>query len=251
MAVVYSIRDWADNFEVAQSRKVDGPLSWVALPCKHDGLSYRRIMSMQDGTAIYGAWVLIVQVAAKCIQRGVLADATGPIDAEALGLKTGAPPEIFQRALKVLSSDKIAWLLVANWEPGGSQVSYSTEQNTTEHNRTEQPARAGHSGTSNGDQSLLDEFVLTWNEAPGVVPIRKLSAARKSKLLPRLREDDWDWRAALAKFPLKCFQGHPQGWRPDFDFIVRPDTVTKILEGKYDWTRADEKRGGRKVSMDL
>ena len=26
-------------------------------------------------------------------------------------------------------------------------------------------------------------------------------------------------------------------WRPDVDWFLRPNTVTAILEGKYDWTK--------------
>lgn len=82
-----------------------------------------------------------------------------------------------------------------------------------------------------------NEVVQAWNSAPGTVPIRKLSSKRSQHLASRLAESDWDWPAALAKFPLKCFSDG-DGWKPDFDWFVRPDTVMKILEGKYDWSKA-------------
>lgn len=84
------------------------------------------------------------------------------------------------------------------------------------------------------------EFMATWNATKGVRPIRKLGN-RAASLKSRLAESDWDWRSALAKFPLKCFASDPSGYIPDLEFFLRPETVNKILEGKYDW----EKNNGR------
>lgn len=99
--------------------------------------------------------------------------------------------------------------------------------------------------------AIVDEFVEAWNQAPGTVRIIRMSQTRRLKLLARMREKNWDWRAALAKFPLRCFEGHPQGWRPDFDWIVRPDTVTKVIEGKYDWVRSSAQSGRTNGVPDL
>lgn len=140
MAVVYSIRDWERHFEVSQSRKVDGPLSWVATPTKHDGKSFRRIMRREDAGDIFAAWILLVELAAKMPRRGVLADDDGPLDAECLHDKTGFSAAKFRTALKVLSSNEIGWVLVADWERAGSvlppqyrTVQDSTGQDSTEH----------------------------------------------------------------------------------------------------------------------
>ncbi|NJL44547.1 MAG: hypothetical protein HC945_04535, partial [Nitrosarchaeum sp.] len=66
-----------------------------------------------------------------------------------------------------------------------------------------------------------------------------------AKLRTRLSDSGWEWQQALAKFPLRCFEGNPDGWRPDFDWFVRTDTVTKILEGKYDWDRNQNQTAGK------
>jgi hypothetical protein len=85
------------------------------------------------------------------------------------------------------------------------------------------------------------EFLATWNATKGVRPVRKLGA-RASTLKARLAEPDWDWRAALEKFPLRCFATEPDGFVPDLEFFLRPDTVNKILEGKYDWEKGNGKQ---------
>lgn len=109
----YRIRRWSEIFENSQSRQYQ-KLTWTPLPNKHDGKSYRRLISMADGPALYGAWVLLVQVASKCPQRGVLADDDGPLDTEDLSHKTGAPAELFAKAFEALTHPKIAWLEVVS-----------------------------------------------------------------------------------------------------------------------------------------
>lgn len=85
------------------------------------------------------------------------------------------------------------------------------------------------------------EVLAAWNATPGVLQARRIVGKRQTHLAARLRDSAWDWRAALAKFPLKCFSGEPDGWRPNIDWFLRPDTVTAILEGKYDWSKANGK----------
>lgn len=239
MAAIYSVTNWSERFEVAQSRKVDGPLSWVALPCKHDGLGFRRIMLMEDGPEIYGAWVLIVQVAAKCPKRGVLADENGPLDASDLALKTGCREGVFSRALKVLSSKKIAWIMVDDWEPSGIVL---PTQDSTEQDSTEQTRQDTVPNGSGSVPSPIDEFVSAWNASPGTVRVRDMTEKRTKLLRTRLKNSTWAaaWPEALKKFPLRCFANDPNGWQPNIDWFLRPDAVTWILEGKYDWEKQSE-----------
>jgi len=86
-----------------------------------------------------------------------------------------------------------------------------------------------------------DALLAAWNQTPGAKPIRKLNHKRRAALRTRLAEPDWDWRAALAKFPLRCFS-NGDGYVPTFDFFIRPDTVNAILEGNYDWTKNGNSR---------
>jgi hypothetical protein len=161
VADVYSIRDWSRNFEKSQSRKLD-TMTWVAVPVKHDGLGYRRIISMPDGPSLYCAWILMVQVAAKCKVRGVLADENGPLTADDLFIKTGCPAKVFDKAIQLLSSRQVGWLLVEDWETVGSQVSLQdkTVQDRTEQDKTSAPPEGGC------PPELL-ELIGWWNDLRG------------------------------------------------------------------------------------
>jgi hypothetical protein len=176
VAVVYSIRDWNDHFEVSQSRKISGPLSWVGIPCKHDGKSFRRIMMMPDGPEIFCAWILIVQVAAKCPQRGVLADADGPLDTTDLFVKTGCPDTIFAKALKVLEEPKIGWIFSRQWEMSGSDLPTHDPTNQTEPTRQNPTNQPTEHDKAAGRLADMNGFSLGW-EAIGT-ELCKLEVAR-------------------------------------------------------------------------
>jgi hypothetical protein len=110
---VYWIKDWPDYYEVSDSRKVGGPLTWVAMRTKHDGKGFRRVAARADRSDLLAAWVLIVQVTAKLPKhlRGWLVDAKGiPLTPEDLALKTGWPEAVFERALAFYSDPKQGWI---------------------------------------------------------------------------------------------------------------------------------------------
>lgn len=113
MTATYHIRGWSDNYESYESSRLKKALAWVAMPTKHDGKGLRRVMRMDPSGALYGAWCLIVQVAAKCPTRGTLADQDGPLTALDISDKTGLSEEAAARALEVFASAEIRWLEIA------------------------------------------------------------------------------------------------------------------------------------------
>jgi hypothetical protein len=83
-----------------------------------------------------------------------------------------------------------------------------------------------------------------WNElkAPEQPTWRETSKARKAKADVRWKDRD-DWpdvvkRIAASSF---CRGTNDRGWIADPEWLLKPDTATKVLEGKYD------NRGGGKV----
>lgn len=110
---LYSIRNWNRHYETYETRKLKKTLGWVAVPTKLDGAGYRWLIGQPNGMALFGAWVLILEVAAKCEPRGTLRDSEGrPLTAEKLALKTGGDPLVFQQALSLLASPEIGWVCV-------------------------------------------------------------------------------------------------------------------------------------------
>ena len=109
MTPTYRIKNWNEHFEVAQSR-VCVNTYWVAIPNKHDGKGFRRLIKHPRAADLFAAWVLIVQVASKQKERGLLVDLDGPLTAEDLQDCTGLRQELFELAFEELVKPRIGWL---------------------------------------------------------------------------------------------------------------------------------------------
>lgn len=112
----YVIRRWSTHFETPESLRRGGPMTWVAMPNKHDGAGFARAAKVKNPVAAFCGWYFAIQVASKMPVRGLLADLDGPLDAESLALKTRIPKTSFMTALSVFADPKIGWLLTVPWD---------------------------------------------------------------------------------------------------------------------------------------
>lgn len=66
----------------------------------------------------------------------------------------------------------------------------------------------------------------------------RMTEKRRAAIKSRWRDDWWrdNWQAALEHGCQSAFLTgqNDRGWKINFDFFLRPDSVTNILEGKYD-----------------
>ena len=91
-----------------------------------------------------------------------------------------------------------------------------------------------------GDSKVaaLPEVAAAWNEIPGVTHIRMMTKKRQAALKSRLADPTWvdDWKDGIERVRNSsfCCGGGDTGWQADIDWFLKPDTLTKILEGKYD-----------------
>lgn len=81
----------------------------------------------------------------------------------------------------------------------------------------------------------------TWNEQKGVKQCAKVTPARQQQIRLRLKDRFFadNWQRAMQKVGQSKFctgQGS-QGWRADFDWFLRANTVVQIIEGKYDGSK--------------
>jgi hypothetical protein len=122
MSPTYRIKDWQQHFENNRTRELK-ELRFVMVPNKHDGDGYTELLDHPNGTAHFGAWCAIVQVASKCEPRGTLVRKVGtipqegagksqegatPHDAVSLSRLTRIPRSIFEEVLPRLMN--IGWL---------------------------------------------------------------------------------------------------------------------------------------------
>lgn len=136
---------------------------------------------------------------------------------------------------------------VCNWsayqEPNGDTRQAtrhpSGDQPTGNRQPTDTDNNLNHLNNSNKETPgpTPDDLLSAWNKTTGTKRARELNGKRRTSARARLSEASWDWQAALSKFPLPLCESDPGGWQPDFDWFLRPGSVTAILEGKYDWKK--------------
>lgn len=112
---MWVIKDWKRLYERAESRKLEY-LTWIAIPNKHDGKGFRRLMRMEDGLQIFGCFIVLAELASKAPKdsRGSLVDPDGPLTIPDMADSTGMLPGVIGRSLEVLCSKEIGWMLNTN-----------------------------------------------------------------------------------------------------------------------------------------
>ncbi len=117
MPAVLRIKDWDRCFENSSSRKLIR-MTWVAVPLKH-GTGFRRLIALEDGAALYGAWMALVTFAATCPIRGTFARVDGKAySASDIAIVTGFPTKLIQRCIETVSQPdfEIEWIDSVEWE---------------------------------------------------------------------------------------------------------------------------------------
>lgn len=86
-------------------------MAWVPIPIRQDGDGYTLLMDMPNGAALFGAWIAILQVAARCDVRGtLLRDIGKPHNSDSLSRVTRIPKKLVDEALIFFSSNDVKWL---------------------------------------------------------------------------------------------------------------------------------------------
>lgn len=92
-----------------------------------------------------------------------------------------------------------------------------------------------------------DDLMGLWNSlSPAGLPkVSKLTGKRRQAAKARIADepDRAKWEQAIQRLGKSsfCLGGSSSGWRADFDFLLRPDSIVKILEGKYDDVEAHKR----------
>lgn len=260
MPSAYRIKNWNQVFENSESRKLKN-LNWVPLPNSWEGLGYARVTKHKNAVTIMAAWPLVIQIGSKCPQRGLLAKVDAPLSVEDMADLTRMPAQIFDRALEALVDPLIGWVEIVQIEKGENGVweinLQSKSQNLPqspdtsgssglEQNRTEQKGMEQKEGMSIDidSSSRSEDVVKLWNSQPSLPSIRDLTSDRRRALKTRLSEPffrdnfvEGIQRIAASSF---CTGNNEREWTATFDWFLKPGSITKILEGKYDGKKKSE-----------
>lgn len=221
--MIYRIKNWNDIYENNRSRTVKD-LSWVPIPNRHDGEAYSRMMIQKDAAIYFSVWILLLQVASRCQPRGtLLTSACQPHNAESLAIKTRAKLEWFEKSLPFLV--QIGWLEVERQE-GDSVLTASCQSGDEE----------GKKEGMEGREAVM-AIVDLWNSTtlPKCVDVnsRRVTSA-KARLSDKFFSDNWAPAIEKIRVSKFCNGQNDRGWRADIDWFLKPDSISKIMEGKYD-----------------
>lgn len=128
-------------------------------------------------------------------------------------------------------------------EPEPYSALSGSDPSARDHDSPPAPAARGPSPLA-PDTSEIAEAVSAWNalaDDVGLAKVQRVTDARAKALRLRLRECGGieGWNGALAKIrgsPFLLGQ-NDRGWRADLDFLCKPSSFVKIMEGTYDGTR--------------
>lgn len=97
--------------------------------------------------------------------------------------------------------------------------------------------KEGKGVSARADARLLFD---AWNEyAPHLPRAVELNEERRRHARARLEERPLEeWVPIIRRLDASEFCRGSTGWRADFDFLLKPGTAAKVLEGKYDKARS-------------
>lgn len=268
--MAFKIRGWAGHYEPpARIARSDGPLKYIMLKVfgRMQSPMYRRLMVLTGEQNILSAFGLFCKMCeiAGCECRnerldGVIRDEHGNnATLDDIVFYTGSTLEVVTFCMDCLIETK--WV-IAEQEvqeldhngPSASKVGPHAPPNLTKLNLTitedkrkeekikeekrKEPASELALAPS---QDETPEVVLEqWNLTAGQLGLPKalsLTANRRRSVRQRLKDSWWaqHWREGLAKIKTSGFLlgENDRGWKADLDFFLRPDSLQKILEGKY------------------
>lgn len=106
---------------------------------------------------------------------------------------------------------------------------------TIERQKRAEEQAAQNDGSADQRKADIDRFLEAWKES-GFPQIRKLTNKRRAALIQRIQDYGIDDCVKAVKIANKTpfMRGkNDRGWKADIEFFLRPDSIAKILEGKY------------------
>jgi len=147
MVECYRIRNWELVYENNRTREVK-VMQWLPLPIKLDGDGYTTIVEHKNGAGLFGCFVSILEIAAKCDPRGTLTRSNGTAHTcDTLARISRMPATLVRECIDVCVSE-CKWIEIIDLETGatisqeGATISqepalhYSTLQDNTEQDNT-------------------------------------------------------------------------------------------------------------------
>ncbi len=107
--LAYAIKRWSSRFENAQSRRTKD-LNHSLTPHELNSTHLEHLMSKEGGPTALAVWHILIQLATRCPQRGLLVDEDGPLTDKTIAKACHLTEAQVSKALSLLMSESIDWL---------------------------------------------------------------------------------------------------------------------------------------------
>ncbi len=135
-----------------------------------------------------------------------------------------------------------------------ANVTHVTQSNESNAREREDVEGDGNEEVKITTLSSLGQFLEAWNTLGKPFPMCSETDKRKRAFKLRALDEFFsaNWLAALNKVKMSpfCAGINDRGWIADVDFFLRPDSVVKIMEGKYDDRNLDALKKPAKKSKE-
>jgi hypothetical protein len=100
-------------------------------------------------------------------------------------------------------------------------------------------ANAPDVASSKPETKMIAKAVVGyWNTKTELPSVKAVPSGRQRHLEARLKDSFWEenWKEAIDRIAASdfCLGKNDRKWRATFDFLLKPETVTKTMEGQYD-----------------
>ena len=96
--------------------------------------------------------------------------------------------------------------------------------------------------------TVVRQLQVEWSAFPYLPSILTMGPKRVTAIRQRIKDPFWlaNWKTAIRKAAESdfCKGKNDRQWKADIDWFLRPDTVAKIMEGKYDNRKRTYSGGG-------
>jgi hypothetical protein len=194
-APLYKIANWHALYEVRESHRTSGPMKWIPVVTKTDGLGFGLLRQNKNAVKLLAAWYLLLGIAAKQDKesRGFIARDGVALTADDLELMTGFPVEIFTLAFEFFTQSKQGWLVTASCAESAQLARLSCEkaptgQDSTGQNRTGQDKTAEQNAAGAAPAVVAGAgLVFTTDEAERIVAAEAKAKRDAAELLAAQR----------------------------------------------------------------
>ena len=140
------------------------------------------MQEVEDGPALFGCFIALLEVAAKCKNRGVFADGAGhPYDEKRLCILTKMPYPLIKKALEIFSSTDFNWISTEDFAPSENAENADFEDFTPSTLR----ARSEHAPSE-----PLCETPSQHNHLDGVTPSKNDENGQNSDFAPSKNDEN-------------------------------------------------------------